>query len=114
MNWITVTEKYQDSLFAKHLSSIENLLSLSHVVVSKDLLCRLLRIECEGKYYYCKLYRRSGKHLRRFLGLSRAKREWVNLCYLQELGIPTPNVVAYGERRTLQSYQGILIGILFH
>jgi len=47
--------------------------------------------------YYVKCYFRSGRYLRRYLGESRAHREWRNLKRFEELGVPTARRVAFTE-----------------
>ncbi|MBJ40106.1 MAG: heptose kinase [Gammaproteobacteria bacterium] len=47
--------------------------------------------------YYVKEYRCRGRHLRRYLGRSRARAEWENLHVFRRLGLNTARPVAFGE-----------------
>lgn len=51
----------------------------------------------DGETYYVKQYRCRGRHLRRYLGRSRARAEWENLHVFRRLGLNTARPVAFGE-----------------
>lgn len=60
--------------------------------------------------YYIKTYYRNGKGVRHYFGRGRIRGEWENLLYFQQLGIPTPRLVAYGQHCKFGQFkQGILI-----
>lgn len=51
----------------------------------------------DGETFYIKLYRCRGRHLRRFVGRSRARAEWENLHAFRRLGLKTACLIAFGE-----------------
>ena len=57
----------------------------------------LSRVQSGALAYYGKQYRCRGRHLRRFMGRSRARAEWENLAIFQLLGLKTARPVAFGE-----------------
>lgn len=70
----------------------------------------LYRVQSPIGYLYVKIYRSAGKKLRRFICRSRAQAEWENLKYFQSLGIHTPDLIAYGERRAWGLFRmGVII-----
>lgn len=54
-------------------------------------------VEIGQRQFYVKHYFERGRHLRRYLGRSRARAEYENLLYFQSRGIPTAPVIAFGE-----------------
>lgn len=84
--------------------------SLPGELISKGPTNEVVRTSLHGVGYYVKRYRRGGKWLRRWLGSSRARAEWQNLRLFNDLGIPTPPLVAFGEQRDLRGEQrGVLV-----
>lgn len=78
--------------------------------VSKGPVNEVVHTSVQGVGYYVKRYRSGGKWLRRWLGASRARAEWQNLCLFNQLGIPTPPLVAFGEQRGLNGERrGVLV-----
>lgn len=74
--------------------------------VSKSPLSRLFLKNITKKNYYVKTYHQAGRKLRRLLGRSRLRAEWENLFLFASLGIPIPEVTAFGEKRGWMSYRG--------
>lgn len=67
-------------------------------IISRDPISYVTRINVNNTVYYVKIYQRNGKGLRHYFGRGRIRGEWENLLYFAKLGIPTPRLVAYGQR----------------
>ncbi len=79
-------------------------------LISQGPLNVLYKLKCKEKNYYVKWYYQRGKHLRKYVGCSRLKREKENLLLFKKLGILAPTVVAFGEKTTsLLTKQGMLV-----
>tara|TARA_Y100000310_G_scaffold3236_3_gene4140 strand:- start:292 stop:1041 length:750 start_codon:yes stop_codon:yes gene_type:complete len=78
-------------------SSLDDVFAMQGEVVTSSPISHLVKVKVAGKCYYVKKYQGAGKHLRRYVGRSRVRAEWENLRVFQAIGIPTPQVVAYGE-----------------
>lgn len=94
-------EVFKPNLLISQADHFDQLFSRKGQEVSRDLISEMRLIQTEACQYYLKLYYHGGKHLRRFLGKSRCRRERDNLLYFKRLGIPVPTLVAFGERRRL-------------
>lgn len=90
-------------------SSLEQVWALQGKVITASSLCTVLRVELDGKGYYVKRYGRAGDGLARYLGKSKARREWENLLRFKVWGLSVANVVAYGEEGVGWSRKGALI-----
>lgn len=77
--------------------------------VSRDAISEVRRIDIDGHGYYAKYYRQPGKGWRRWLGRSRIRTEWENLRLFRELGLPVPDLVAYGEQWDSDGYRGVMV-----
>ena len=77
--------------------------------INGNWMSRLVRCRDGNDYYYIKTYTSRGRWLRRFIGRSRTRAEWENLQAFVAMGIPTADLVAYGESCTSGSYSGTLI-----
>ena len=77
--------------------------------INGNWMSRLVRYRDGDDYYYIKTYTSRGRGLRKFLGRSRIRAEWENLHAFVAMGIPTADLVAYGESVTGGSYCGTLI-----
>lgn len=90
--------------------SLDDVFSMQGKLVTSSPISRLVKVEVAGKSYYVKKYQRAGKHLRRYLGRSRVRAEWENLQVFKAIGIPIPQVVAYGEEVGYNvSHRGALV-----
>jgi RIO-like serine/threonine protein kinase len=95
----------------REFATMEQVFALDGEQVSRAPLSRVLRVEREGKNYYVKRYSGNGKNARRRLyGLRqwlapRVKKEWRNLLFFQEWGIPTARMAAYGIERHCGAYR---------
>jgi hypothetical protein len=77
--------------------------------INASTMSRLVKTDLESPGYYVKIYMRRGNKLRRYAGRSRVRAEWENLKLFKKLGIPTLDLVAYGESTTADGYQGALV-----
>ena len=93
-----ISEQFRGTEPAKTFSSIDNVLSLQGTMITSSPISRVIKVASGGRFFYVKTYSRGGKRLRRFLGRSRARAEWENLLFFEQIGIPTPNIVAYGQK----------------
>ncbi|MFT3848013.1 MAG: lipopolysaccharide kinase InaA family protein [Propionivibrio sp.] len=96
---------------------LDAVFALEGEVVSRDPLCRVLRVSIQGRCYYVKLYVGNGKSLvRQWFGLrgllapQRVVREARNFLFFREQGVPTATVVAYGLERSFGRFvRGALV-----
>ena len=101
--WL-VKEEVSD-LFPDHAAAI----GAPGKEINGNPMSRLVRYRDGDDYYYIKTYKSRGRWLRRFIGRSRIRAEWENLQAFVAMGIPTADLVAYGESGTSGSYRGTLI-----
>lgn len=105
-----INESYRNTPIMKYFASLDIAKGNPGQYITSDPICRVIRLEIQGQYFYLKYYLYGGKNLRRYFLRSRARAEWENLQYLQSLGIPTPKIVVYGEERTLGFFrQGMFV-----
>lgn len=91
-------------------ADFEGAFSLPGRLVSAGPTNEVVRTSARGIGYYVKRYRCGGTWLRRWLGRSRARAEWQNLRLFNQLGIPTPPLVAFGEQWGLNGERrGVLV-----
>ncbi len=93
------------ALFPDHTSALDAV----GEEVNSNRMSRLVRYQSGGDSYYIKSYSSRGRGLRRFIGRSRTRAEWENLQAFSTMGLPTADLVAYGEFFANGSYQGTLI-----
>ena len=101
--WL-VKEEVRD-LFPDHAAAI----GAPGEEINGNPMSRLVRYRDGDDYYYIKTYTSRGRWLRRFTGRSRSRAEWENLQACVAMGMPTADLVAYGESGTSGSYRGTLI-----
>lgn len=97
--------------------SMDTVFALDGKRITKDPISCVLRIAADGRHYYVKRYFSNGKSavrrwfgLRGLIGPQRVKHEWENLLLFRRLGIPAPNVVAFGLERRFGSFvRGALV-----
>lgn len=92
MNWLNLA----DDVGFRSWSSTLDLVKTGELL-SDSGLNSLSRVRSGDATYYVKQYRCRGRHLRRFVGRSRARAEWENLQTFQRLGLRTARPVAFGE-----------------
>ncbi len=78
-------------------------------LINSNWMSSLLRVEWEGTGYYVKRYTSRGRGLRRFFGRSRVRAEWENLQFFADHGLPSANLVAFGEASSERGYFGVLV-----
>lgn len=95
-----------DGVAAAAFGSLDAVFACKGTLVAKDPLSRVLRVELDGQCYYIKRYQGNGKNrrrrwfgLRQWLHRPRVRTEWENLLAFQSWGIPTADLVAYGQER---------------
>lgn len=96
-----ITTWYTENNAPQQFNNLDSVFTLTGEQITKDRLSELIKLELNNTTYYVKRYVAAGRNLRRYLGRSRARAEWENLLVFQKLGIPTPELVAYGEQRPL-------------
>jgi tRNA A-37 threonylcarbamoyl transferase component Bud32 len=79
-------------------SSLDAVFELEGENVTRDSISDVIRVEISGHGYYVKRYYRRGNGIGQWLGRSKVQGEWKNLLFFQELGLPIPPVVAYGQK----------------
>ncbi len=82
-------------------SSLSSVFELEGEQITTSTISVVLRLRLDGKVYYVKRYSQAGERLHRFLGRSKARREWINLQRFKDWGLPVAKVVACGEQRLL-------------
>lgn len=91
-------------------SCLERVTALEGEVVSRGPLGHVVRVTVNGCDYYVKIYTAGGKGLRRYFGRSRARAEWENLMFFRTLGVPVPEIVAFGQEMRFGAFRrGALI-----
>ncbi|MEA3464783.1 MAG: lipopolysaccharide kinase InaA family protein [Thermodesulfobacteriota bacterium] len=104
--WNFVGEKTAQSAFG----SIDHAIEHTGETISRDPISCVKQINVNNKTYYVKIYHRNGKGLRHYFGRGRIRGEWENLLYFAQMGIPTPRLIAYGQRCRLGQFRlGALI-----
>lgn len=92
-----ITPAYRNSPIAALLPSLAAAFDTAGQYVTSSPISRVIRKEVAGEAVYIKTYTRGGKSLRRWFGRSRARAEWENLFFFEQLDIPIPPLVAYGQ-----------------
>lgn len=92
--WTFLGDTNKESAFSTLKAAVEQ----QGEVISRDPVSYVKRVSINATIYYIKVYHRNGKGLRRHFGRGRIRGEWENLLYFQQLGIPTPRLVAYGHK----------------
>lgn len=77
--------------------------------INANWMSRLALVEHKGSRYYVKTYVSRGRGLRKYLGRSRLRAEWENLQQFTVMGLPTADLVAYGEAGRGNNYLGVLV-----
>lgn len=92
--WNVLGNKQESSAF----NTLQDAVEQHGDIISRDPISHVKKISVNGTTYYVKIYHRNGKGIRHYLGRGRIRGEWENLLYFQQLGIPTPRLVAYGQK----------------
>jgi len=99
---------------AKHLplacQYFESIFQLSDNVIATSTLNDMIRYSTNDKTYYIKRYYGGGKGLRRYCGRSRLRGEYDNSQYFRQMGIETPNIVLFVEKKRFMKFKkGVMI-----
>ena len=84
---------------AAALQNVDACFALKGKRLTQDPKSYVTRHEIDEQTFYRKCYVKSGKYLRKYLGRSRVRAEWENLLFFQSVGVRTPAILAYGERK---------------
>lgn len=84
---------------ADALATLDACFALEGQRLTQDPKSVVTRHEIGGIVFYVKRYTKSGKYLRKYLGRSRVRAEWENLQLFRSWGIPTPDILAFGEEK---------------
>lgn len=96
-NWL-ITDAYCGSAVADKFSDLDKVFSCTGEKITRDLISQVIKTSVGDKYFYVKRYTAAGKAFRRYFGRSRIRAEWENLIAFARLGVPTPNLVGFGQR----------------
>ena len=100
-----ISEKHKDTAVKERFFDLDRTFSAQGERITRNPVGYVNKIKVGKHFYYAKLYTRGGKRLRRFFGKSRVRSEWENLTLFKELGIPVPEIVAYGQERKWGIYR---------
>ncbi|MDD2557479.1 MAG: lipopolysaccharide kinase InaA family protein [Desulfuromonas sp.] len=103
--WRFCGDTQEDKAFARP----ETCIGLTGEQITSDRISNVRRVTLNSNNYYIKQYCVGGKHVRRFLGRSRAQGEWQNLEYFAELQIPVTPLVAYGRHKVGKTHLELLV-----
>lgn len=110
MRWLMASDLSAEEQL--HFSTADSTLSLKGELINDSKTNYTQRIKIGDQHYYVKRYLIPGKHLRKFFGSSRVGREWRNLNWFRNNGIPTPRVIAMGEGgRWSSQYWGVIVTV---
>lgn len=88
---------------ASHLNSVFSSLDAAFTLqgerITKDNISKVNRVTIDGIRYYIKLYTAASTGYRKLIAEPRVKKEWRNLRYFKNWGIPTANIIAWGLER---------------
>ncbi len=91
----------ENAAVAEAFSSLDHVFELDGPLVSHGRFCHVIKVHVGDHNYFVKRYHPQGKHLRKVFGRSRPNNEQRNYAYFARMGIPVPQVVAYGSQRML-------------
>lgn len=94
-----ITDHFSNSEAYEAFSTLDRVFALEGDKIASDPLSYVIKVAVAGKNYYVKCYTGAGKGVRRYLGQSRIRSEWENLFFFKSHGVPTAEVVAFGEER---------------
>ncbi|MBL0712403.1 MAG: hypothetical protein JJV98_01770 [Desulfosarcina sp.] len=100
-SWWHITAPYAQTSAGKVFHSLETAFACRGELITASPISRVKRVEIGPEAFYVKLYYAGGKHLRRWIGRSRARAEWENLKYFHHLGIPAAVLTAFGQETRL-------------
>ncbi len=92
-----VTSLAKELKLEDNFSSMETCLALKGKQISKGPCNTVTLHEVNGKTFYIKRFVPGKRRTRLYFVRSRARAEWENLLWFQQQGIPTLDILAYGE-----------------
>ena len=101
----TITAPYINTPAGAAFASLQATFDAEGQYVAADPISRVVRMRVADQFFFVKTYSAGGKSLRRWLGRSRARAEWENLQFFSRLGIPTAQLVAYGQETCCGLFQ---------
>ncbi|MCP3852710.1 MAG: heptose kinase [Gammaproteobacteria bacterium] len=105
INW-TVASEYQQTEFGQCFKNFDDAYNFKGQCVAP----KVFKVSIGGKNYYLKKYQMFKRVIPRYISFSKVKTEWENFLFFHKLGIPTANLVAYGqETRGRVVHRGVLI-----
>ncbi len=84
---------------------LEKTLLYKGEIITRDPISYVIKTDINSCGYYIKVYTKAGKRLKRFIGKSRFQGEWKNLLFFQKLGIPTPEIIAFGQQSSFKIFK---------
>jgi tRNA A-37 threonylcarbamoyl transferase component Bud32 len=93
-----ISKSYLNSPVAEAFQSLEKTAGATGQYVTSSPISSVIRKEVANQRFFIKTYTAGGKSLRRWIGRSRARAEWENILFFQNVGIPTAPLVAYGQK----------------
>ena len=84
---------------------LEKTLSYKGEQITTDPVSHVIKVDINNCCYYIKIYTQAGKRFKKFIGKSRFQGEWENLLFFQKLGIPTPEIIAYGQESRFKIFK---------
>lgn len=105
-----ISPEFSETAVGEKFSSLKKIISCDGEKITGDPISHVKRVFFQDKFYYVKIYTAAGKNIsrgciREYIGESKVSSEWKNLLILQDLGIPTPKIVAYGQKYKLGMYK---------
>jgi len=104
-----IAEAYKSEEFLQACGSLEAVFELQGEQISKDKISDVIKVALDGKNFYVKRYFKPRSKKMGWFKRSRVCAEWENLQFFTALGIPTPQLAAWGEQQQGQRFQGALI-----
>lgn len=103
-----ISPAYRNTLAAEKFSDLDAVFALDGESITQSSLCSVSRVQIEGVDYFVKRYTAPAEGLTRFIGISKAKREWQNLQHFADWHMSPAPLVAYGEESGF-SRRGVVI-----
>ncbi len=100
-----ISPEFSGTAVADKFASLDEIISCDGEKITGDPISHVKRVSFQNKFYYVKIYTAAAKSIRKYIGTSKISSEWGNLLILQDLGIPIPNIVAYGQKYKLGMYK---------
>ena len=96
--WV-IKKEFQNTAVAKVFLDIDKVFELEGEIVSKNSLSNVIKLNIDGRTFYVKRYVKAGENFFKRYLRSQVQVEWENLELFEHFGIPTANVVAFGEEK---------------